>query len=313
MAPKIGSQVCPSFRAFDKCAVDYAGPFETRQGRGKTRQKRYLCLFSCLQTRAVHLEMAYGLDTDSFIRALMRFVSRRGKPSEITSDNGRNFVGATKELKCLVRSIDSSKVQEELSKHCIRWQFTPPGAPHFNGACEAMIKCAKRALKRTLERADLTDEELQTAFCRAEALLNTRPITVVSADANDEKPLTPADFILGTASIETSPASQDDATTLRQRWKRLQQLSIEFWKRWLREYVPALQAKSKWLKPQTDLKSGDLVLVIDANTPRSQWPLGRIEEVLPGKDGHVRVATVKLHNKVVTRPVVKLIHIDVLQ
>ncbi|XP_043219102.1 uncharacterized protein LOC122380185 [Amphibalanus amphitrite] len=191
--------------------------------------------------------------------------------------------------------------------------FTPPGAPHFNGACEAMIKCAKRALKRTLERADLTDEELQTAFCRAEALLNTRPITVVSADANDEKPLTPADFILGTASIETSPASQDDATTLRQRWKRLQQLSIEFWKRWLREYVPALQAKSKWLKPQTDLKSGDLVLVIDANTPRSQWPLGRIEEVLPGKDGHVRVATVKLHNKVVTRPVVKLIHIDVLQ
>ena len=313
MAPKIDSQVCPSFRAFDKCAVDYAGPFETRQGRGKARQKRYLCLFSCLQTRAVHLEMAYGLDTDSFIRDLMRFVSRRGKPSEITSDNGKNFVGATKELKCLVGSIDSGKVQKELSKYYIRWQFTPPGAPHFNGACEAMIKCAKRALKMTLKRADLTDEELQTAFCRAEALLNTRPITVVSSDVNDEKPLTPADFILGTASIETSTTQQDDDGALRQRWKRLQQLSTEFWKRWLREYVPALQAKSKWLTPQADLKSGDLVLVVDSTTPRGQWPMGRVEEVLRGSDGHVRVATVKLQGRVVTRPVVKLVRIDVLQ
>ena len=76
MAAKLEAQVKPSFRAFAKAAVDYAGPFETKQGRGKARTKRYLCLFTCLQTRCIHLELAYGLDTDSFLRALDRFVAR---------------------------------------------------------------------------------------------------------------------------------------------------------------------------------------------------------------------------------------------
>ena len=68
------------------------------QGRGRPRQKRYLCLFTCLASRAVHLEIAYGLDVDSFMNALNRMISRRGVPEEMISDNGTNFVAANKEL-----------------------------------------------------------------------------------------------------------------------------------------------------------------------------------------------------------------------
>ena len=311
MAPKLSSQVCPSYRAFDKCSVDFAGPFMTRQGRGKTRQKRYLCVFTCLQVRAVHLEMTYGMDTSSFIRALMRFIARRGRPTEITSDNGRSFVRASTELRQSVERLDNSRIQQELLKTHTKWTFIPPGAPHFNGPCEAMVKMAKRALVKTLEHADLSDEELQTAFCKAEALMNTRPLTALSADPDDGPPLTPANFITGSSDIEMVPPDAGEEASLRQRWKRIQQLSTEFWRRWLREYLPSLQQKQKWLRPQVDIAPGDVVLVTDPTAPRGRWPMGRVEDVMPGTDGHVRVVSVKMKGKTVTRPVVKLVKLSV--
>ena len=93
-------------RSFAHTALDFAGPFITIRGHGKCREKRYLCLFTCMATRAVHLEMAYGLDTDSFLNALYHFANRRGWPDELTSDNGRNFVGANRELKELVNQLN---------------------------------------------------------------------------------------------------------------------------------------------------------------------------------------------------------------
>ena len=86
-------------QAFTKTAVDFGGPFITMQGRGRPQQKKYLCLFTCLASRAVHLEIAYGLDVDSFMNALNRMISRRGVlEEEMLSDNVTNFVAANKEL-----------------------------------------------------------------------------------------------------------------------------------------------------------------------------------------------------------------------
>ena len=90
MAPLPKVRLRFTYRAFDQCGVDYAGPFITIQGRGRKRQKRYLCVFTCLSVRAVHLEMAWRLDTDAFLNAFTRFFSRRGVPKEIVSDNGTN-------------------------------------------------------------------------------------------------------------------------------------------------------------------------------------------------------------------------------
>ena len=106
-----------SLRAFAKVGVDYGGPFLTKQGHGRTRAKCYLCLFTCLTTRAVHLEMAYSLDTDSFINAFTQMTSRRGTPTYVISDNGTNFVGAERELRGLVEALDTDRVAHETSKY----------------------------------------------------------------------------------------------------------------------------------------------------------------------------------------------------
>ena len=160
--------------------------------------KRYLCLFTCLATRAVHLEVAYSLDTDSFINAFIRMTARRETPSYVISDNGTNFVGAEKEMREKINELDQEKIVKKTTQHHkIEWKFNPPSAPHFGGVFESMIKSAKRAIRAILGDAEITNEELHTAICGAEGLLNSRPITYVSSSPHDMVPLTPSHFLVG--------------------------------------------------------------------------------------------------------------------
>ena len=110
MAPWSLARVKTSLRAFTRTSVDFGGAFVTIKGRGKRRQKRYLRSFTCMATRAVQLEMVYGLDTDSFLNAFYRMSSRRGLPVEFFSDNGTNFKSADKELKSLLDQLDRDKI-----------------------------------------------------------------------------------------------------------------------------------------------------------------------------------------------------------
>ena len=210
MAPLPISRLKSSLRAFTRTAVDFAGPFITIQSRGKRRQKRYLCLFTCLATRAVHLEMAFGLDTDSFMNAFYRMSSRRGVPVEMYSDNGTNFKAADKELKSLISQLDQEKIKESIANKGIVWHFNPPLAPHFGGVHESMIKSAKRAINAILGNADITDEELMTTIIGAEGLINSRPLTYQSADPADDTPLTPNHFLHGQVGGQFAPTTVDE-------------------------------------------------------------------------------------------------------
>ena len=89
--------------------VDFAGPFVIKLAR-KMTAKRYLCLFTCASTRAVHLEVAFPLDTDSFLNAFSRMAARRGKPEMMISDNGTNFTSAETELRNLVPTLDQTRI-----------------------------------------------------------------------------------------------------------------------------------------------------------------------------------------------------------
>ena len=198
MAPLPLNRLTTSLRAFARVGVDFAGPFITVQGRGKRRQKHYLCLFTCLACRAVHLEIAYGLDVDSFLTAFSRMINRRGLPEDIISDNGTNFVAADKELKKMTcQIVNDSKFTSAMIKRKIKWSFNPPQAPHFGGVFETMIKAAKRAITAILSNSDITDGELMTAFTEAEALINCRPLTYQSANPHDDVPLTPNHLLHG--------------------------------------------------------------------------------------------------------------------
>ena len=309
MAPLPKSRIKQPLKAFERVGIDYAGPFLTKQGRGKQRAKRYLCLFTCLVTRAVHLELAYGLDTDSFINAFTRMTSRRGTPSYVVSDNGTNFVGAERELRELVEALDQDEILQKTCRyHQIDWKFNPPSAPHFGGVFDARIKSAKRALRAILRDADVTDEELQTAMCGAESLLNSRPITYVSSDPNDLIPLTPNHFIVGQLGGQFAPEASEleQVFNPRKRWHRIQQLIGDFWRRWRRELLPTLNVRKKWFKPHRNFEQGDVVVLAEPKANRREWILGRITQTYPGADGLVRVAKVRVGDAEYLRPIHRL-------
>ena len=247
MAPLPLARVQTSLRAFTRTSVDFGGPFITIQGRVKRREKRYLCLFTCLATRAVHLIIAYGLSTDSFLNAFYRMASRRGLPDKVYSDNGTNFVGADRELQALLAQEEGHKIKESVANKGVKWHFNPPLAPHFGGAHESMVKSAKKAIKAILGQADINDEELMTAIVGAEGLINSRPLTYQSANHADDVPLTPNHFLHGQIGGQFAPMSVDDTQySPRKRWRRVQELVRHFWKRWLREWLPGLSARKRW-------------------------------------------------------------------
>ena len=150
MAPLTILRLKKSLRAFTRTAVNFWGTFITVQVRWKRRAKRYISLFSCLAMRAVHLEIAFGLDTDSFLNSFYRMASRRGLHEKVYSDNGTNFKGADNELKLLVSQIDEDKLTKSAANKGVKWHVNPPLAPHFDGVEEAMIKSAKRAISNIL-------------------------------------------------------------------------------------------------------------------------------------------------------------------
>ncbi|PFX14129.1 hypothetical protein AWC38_SpisGene21740 [Stylophora pistillata] len=167
MAPLPELRTRKSLRALSQTSVDFGGPFITKQGRGKTRQKRYLCLVTCLATGAVHLEVAFNLDTDSFLNVFFRMASLLRLPEDVICDDGTNLVGGNNELKDL-GALDKKKVQDATLNYGVNWHFNTPLAPHFSSVHEIMIKAAKNAIYAILNCADITDEELLSAVVGAE-------------------------------------------------------------------------------------------------------------------------------------------------
>ena len=116
---------------FTYTGVDYFGPFIIKEGRKEV--KRYGSFFSCLVSRAVHIEIASTLTSSSFIQALRRFIARRGPVREIRSDNGTNFGGARNELLQAIEEMDHEEIRAKLREEKIDWLFNPSTASHMGG------------------------------------------------------------------------------------------------------------------------------------------------------------------------------------
>ena len=221
------------------------------------------------------------------------------------------MLGAVNELKELVEQLDKDKIQRATSHRNIKWVFNPPGAPHFGGVFEVMVKAAKKTLYAVLGNSDITDEELITACAGAESLINSRPITYQTADPQDDVPLTPNHFLHGQVGGQFAPENVDvQSFNPRKRWRKVQALISRVWSRWLTEYLPTLSTRSKWKETVKDLKNGDVVLALEKDLPRGKWPLGRIVETYPGRDGHTRVAKVQCGERTLVRPIHKLVPLE---
>ena len=310
MADLPPARVTPNTTPFTQVMCDYFGPI-TVKDRSTTRrsipQKRWGCIFTCLSTRAVHLELANDLTTDAFINCLIRFTSRRGTCTDIYSDRGTNFIGAAKELH---KNLDKEKVINTMYKNGINWHFGSPLSPHKTGAVERMVRSVKRAL-RCLEVQVFKSDALHTALVDIESSLNSRPLTpFTDEDPDDLRALTPNDLILLKPNTSIPLHSDEKEINARNIYKQSLAASKVFWARWIKEYLPTLLQRSKWYFEQKEPQVGELVLSAEDGIHRHKWPLARIERVIRSKDGRVRSAVLKMKNGTFTRPVVKICRIE---
>lgn len=315
MAALPAARVIPS-RPFSHCAMDYSGTIlvRTTKGRGHHATKAYVVVFVCLATQAIHIELAGDLTTTAFIAAYERFTSRRGVCSDLYSDNATNFIGASAVFLRSERQLFDSHVQAALATKGTTWHFSPPLSPHFNGLAESAIRSVKHHIRRVIGDTTLTFEELTTVLAKIESCLNSRPLCPMSSDPDDFDVLTPGHFLIGepTNSIPQKDLI-DCKTTALTRWQLTHQMVQRFWKRWSAEYLHTLQQRHKWQSPTDNLRVGDMVLVIEDNLPPARWNIGRILEVHPGKDGRVRVVTLRIRGSTFKRAVVKLARLPINQ
>lgn len=304
-------QVAPPFTYI---GLDVFGPWEVtcrRTRGGQANNKRWAVLFTCLSVRAVHIEVIETLSASSFINALRRFFSIRGPAKLIRSDQGTNFVGASKELN-LVADAD---MQRYLQDQQCTWTFNPPHSSHMGGAWERLIGVARRILDSMFLQqrfSSLTHEVLVTLMAEVCAIINARPLLPVPNDPESPLILTPSMLLTQKTGTPSSPPAEFGKTEiLRQQWKQVQHLAETFWHKWQREYLNTLQSRTKWQDTRPNLQEGDIVLMRDSAVKRNEWPIAMITKALPSKDCVVRSVEVKAIRqgtpKVYTRPVSELV------
>ena len=305
---------------FCNVGIDAFGPWHvvTRKTRGGSAQsKRWAILFSCLTTRAVHIEVVEEMSSSAFINALRRFVAIRGKVKIFRSDRGTNFVGSTDHLKIDTVNVENGPLRDFLYKSGTVWIFNPPHSSHMGGVWERIIGISRRILDSMLSTVDgknLTHDVLVTFMAEVSAIINNRPLVPINADPESPMILSPSILLTQkTSDIDTVCTLNDFSVKdlYKAEWRRVQTLANIFWTRWREEYIQTLQVRRKWHHKKPNLRKGDVVLLRDKNVCRNEWPNGVVEEAFSSSDDIVRKVRVRVIREgkpvVYTRPVTELV------
>ena len=303
---------------FSNTGLDLFGPFIVKDKkctrRTKGEQKVWVVIFVCLVSRAVHVELITSLDTNAFRNSLQRFISIRGTPKLIRSDNGTNIVSTHSQM----NDISFDSIKSKLEQQNINWLFNPPYASHFGGCYERKIGSIRRVFEGCLEQTGLRKlsyDEFHTLICESCAIVNNTPLYEVSIDPNDPFPITPASLM--TLRESPNPPSLDNFTQADmlsyglKRWRRVQYLSDQFWTRWRSHVVLELHKRHKWKTSKNCISIDDIVLVKDKNCKRNQWPLARVKDVKRSSDNLVRSVVLTfppLNNSSKERNLIRCIH-----
>ena len=286
---------------FETVGVDFAGPLFLREGG-----KAWICIFTCAVYRAVHFELATSLSVEGFLECLRRFVARRGRPLRIVSDNGTNFVGTRN----VFNKLNWGKIMKHSSASQIEWFFNPPSAPWWGGWWERLIGVLKTILRKVLGKASLSYESLMTILCDAEAIMNSRPLTYVSENHDDLKPLSPSDFLKEIREIGVPDCDMLCHLKLNKRLRYRQKIIDDLRARFRVEYLGQLLLK-EGKKESRKVKVGDVVLIGDDIHKRIDWPLARVVDEIPGRDGKTRVFMLKTKNGVMKRPLQRIYPLEI--
>lgn len=309
MGPLPAARLKSYCRPFSYVGIDFFGPLMVKIGR--RQEKRWVAVFTCLVIRAVHVEVVHTMSTESCKMAIRRFIAIRGAPLEIYTDNGTNFLGASRELSEEVKSRNN-ELGETFTNTNTKWMFNPPSAPHMGGVWERMVRSIKTALQSMPQSRTPNDETLVTVLAEAQSIVNSRPLTFVSLDTIDEEALTPNHFLLLSSNGVVQPPKTPtiDRLAAKTEWNLAQNLIDHFWRRWLREYLPVITRRTKWFQEVKPIEVNDMVILTDENI-RNSWRKGIVVQLQKGSDNRVRQVIVRTQNGLLRRPVSKLAVLDV--
>ena len=282
--------------AFTNVGLDFTGPLMVRTEN--VIHKAYICLFTCMQSRMVHLELTLSMNTEEFLSAFRRMLNRRGMCRFVCSDNFGSFKKAFK----VIKSLETNNFCNEKG---IEWKFITEQSPFRGGFYERLNRSLKKPLKAVLGKALLTFSEMCTVLTDIECSLNQRPLTFQGTDPRDLQPITPAHLSLGRP-LCSLPDTFNENIPTHKRYRYLQDLQDHFWKRWTKEVLPVLQTRQKWKTEHSNIKVNDVCLIVDEKLKRSKWPLARVIELIPGRDGLIRTLKLKTEKGTCVRPVQKV-------
>ena len=281
---------------FTHVVLDLFGPYSIRgEVNKRSTSKAWGVIIVDLVSRAAHIEVTVGYDTQSFLLALRRFAAVRGWPSIIFSDPGSQLKGAEQSLCDMWGSVKSPLVASECAAKGTTWNFGPGNSPWYQGAAESLIKTTKKILSVSIGNSRLSVTELSTVFSESANLLNERPIGLLPSPDSIINVLTPNSLLLG-RSRSTQSSSYDESTNLRTRSALVTSIVDSFWNNWTTYYAPTLLHQSKWYYEGREIQIGDVVLVADSNVLRGNYRLARVVSVKKSKDGLVRRATIAYKN-----------------
>ncbi|KAK6735924.1 hypothetical protein RB195_018905 [Necator americanus] len=326
--PPLPSDRVTISKPFQNVGCDFMGPFLSNRN-----ERMYICLYACLAIRAIHLEVVESLSTGAFLNSFIRFVSRRGVPLLMRTDCGSNFKLGQKIIEKLFESDETTgnSVMNYYASEGIRWIFNPPASPWMGGVWERLVGSVKRSFQESVGRKKLSFEQMTTVVTRIEAVINTRPLTKLSATDLSEISLRPIDFLQGNFkfSIPNSEMSKlrNDLTfepeliqTAAQAYEALvssENIATKFWEKWNTEYLTILRDSHRCQLNQKRHVSkipqvGEIVLVEQELLPRAQWVYGKIEDLVRSADGMIRSAKILMPSrKILQRPVNKIYPLEI--
>ena len=295
MAPLPCTRILPT-PAWTYTSLDLFGPIEhVDMVRKRLKEKCWGVVFTCMVSRAVHLDLTQAYHTDALLQTIRRFMALRGAPKEFLSDQGTQLIACSKEITGILELIDWSLIQGWCAKREIKWKFVPPQGQHMNGVSESLVKSTKHILKQTVEGKRLTFVETQTLLHEAAQVLNCRPLGVYSrpgSDPLDGGPITPNHLLLGRATNRIPDLKFTNVNHIK-RIKFLQSCIEEFWTKWRVVVFHSLVPQYKWHKKHRNIQVNDIVLLNDDTALVSDYRLGQVHSIKTNMDGLVRCAKVR--------------------
>ena len=281
---------------FFHTATDLFGPLPIKDSvRRRVHGKCYGVIFVCLSSRAIYLDIVENYSTDAFLGALKRFVSIRGFPSTLHSDNGTQLTCANKQLRDITNNFNMKEVCKFGSNEGMSWSFNKAGdAPWLNASCESLLRLVKNGLLKSMGDSVLTFAELQTVMYEVSNLINSRPIgRKPGSSIDDGSYLCPNDFLLGRNNNSAPGGTFDLKSNYSKRLKFVQSIVNNFWKRWMRDYWHTMVVRKKWHVVKRNVCPKDIVLVKDSNAVKGIWKIAEVISVDVGRDGLVRTVTLR--------------------